>query len=231
MQARDVMTKQVVTVSPDTEVSDIVRLLLEKHVSALPVVDSEGNVLGLVSEGDLIRRSEAGTERHRSWWLNFMVGPSDLAKEYTKTHGVHARDIMTRPAVTAAADTPLGDIAELLERRRIKRVVIIEDDKLVGIVSRADLLRAMVAAKKQLTAPADDDRSIREALLHQLDEEPWVQNVHCLNVVVNNGVVHLWGLVESNEQKQALRVAAENVPGVRAVDEHFGQVSPWTWAY
>ena len=135
MQAKDVMTIDVVTVSPDTEVSDIAKLLLERHISALPVVNSEGQVLGIVSEGDLLHRRETDTEKHRNWWLGFLVGSEQRATEYSKSHGTKASEIMSREVVTVNEDAQLGDIAELLEVRRIKRVPVLRDGKLVGIVS------------------------------------------------------------------------------------------------
>ena len=137
MQAKDVMTTDVVTVAPDTEVSDIARLLLERHISALPVVDGDGGVVGIVSEGDLLHRRETDTEKHRNWWLGFLVGNEQRAAEYSKSHGTKASEIMSREVVTVNEDAQLGDIAELLEIRRIKRVPVLRDGKLVGIVSRA----------------------------------------------------------------------------------------------
>ncbi len=227
MQAKDVMTTDVVTVAPDTEVSDIARLLLERHISALPVVNSEGQVLGIVSEGDLLHRRETDTEKHRNWWLGFLVGSEQRATEYSKSHGTKASEIMSREVVTVNEDAQLGDIAELLEIRRIKRVPVLRDGKLVGIVSRANLLHGLAARREEVgPAPSSDDRTIRETIIETVRQEGWVTH-GTLNVLVDNGVVELWGWVDSPEERQALKVAAENVTGVKEVRDRLGSVPPW----
>ncbi len=158
MQAKDVMTSPVVTVGPDASVTDVARLLLERHISAAPVVDGSGTLLGVVSEGDLMRRPEAGTERRPSWWLTLISEPQDEAREYLKSHGLHARDVMTRHVLTVEEDASLQDIATLLEKHRIKRVPVMRAGKVVGIVSRANLLQALVAQSRP-PAPQADDRA------------------------------------------------------------------------
>lgn len=217
MQARDVMTTSVVTVSPETPVTDIARLLLEKRVSGVPVVDADGRVVGIVSEGDLVRRLEDEDDTGRSWWLDLLATPEERAERYVRAHGRRARDIMTRDVVTVSPDTPLGAIARLLEEKHIKRVPVVENGRLVGIVSRADLLRAL--ATKQPEALSGDDRALRERLMQELqkaglDYHPYV------NIVVADGVVHLWGIVSSRREAEALKLAAENVEGVKAVESH-----------
>ncbi len=227
MQAKDVMTTDVVTVAPDTEVSDIARLLLERHISALPVVDGDGGVVGIVSEGDLLHRRETDTEKHRNWWLGFLVGNEQRAAEYSKSHGTKASEIMSREVVTVNEDAQLGDIAELLEIRRIKRVPVLRDGKLVGIVSRANLLHGLAARREEVgPAPSSDDRTIRETIIETVRQEGWVTH-GTLNVLVDNGVVELWGWVDSPEERQALKVAAENVTGVKEVRDRLGSVPPW----
>ncbi len=228
MLARDVMTTAVTTVAPATPVPEIAALLLDRHISAVPVVDADNRILGIVSEGDLIHRAESDTERRRSWWLALLrTGSEDRAREYVKTHGRRAEDVMTRDVITVGEDTPLGEIAELLERRRIKRVPVVRDGRLVGIVSRADLLRELVAGRAAAQAPVTaDDRAIRERLLRELDAQGLVPTRY-VNVVVTDGVVHLWGLVDGPEQARAIRVAAENIPGVRAVEDHLGRRPPY----
>lgn len=217
MQARDVMTTNVVTVAPDTPVTDIARLLLEKRISGVPVVDADGRLVGVVSEGDLVRRLEEDEGGGRSWWLGLLATPEERAAAYVRAHGRRASDVMTRHVVTVAPDTPLAAVARLLEEKHIKRVPVVENGRLVGIVSRADLLRAL-AAKQPETVSADD-RELRERLLRELekaglDYHPYV------NIVVADGVVHLWGIVSSRREAEALRVAAENVEGVKAVESH-----------
>jgi CBS domain-containing protein len=224
MRAMDVMTTDVITVDPDTTVQALAALLAERGISGAPVVDSSGRLVGIVSEGDLLHRAEIGTarrhrERRRSWWLDHFA--SDLAREYIKSHGRTVKDIMTRDVVTVTEDTELGDVAALLEAKRIKRVPVTRDGKVIGIISRANLVRALGATKG--ASPREDesdDRTIRARLLAELGREEWA-NVWPEDVIVRDGVVHFWlSSDEPEEKKQALRVAAETIPGVRGVEEH-----------
>jgi len=219
MKAKDVMTTKVVTVGPDMPVNAIAALFLERHISAVPVIDDDRRILGIVSEGDLMRRGTA--ERPRSsWWLAAFGNAEELAREFTKTHGQRAKDVMTREVVTVTEETPLAKIAQLLEERRIKRVPVVRDSRIVGIVSRADLLRALAVQDiKPMVPVTQDDRVIRDQLLAVLKREPWA-DTHLLNILVSDGVVHLWGLVGSDAEQKALRVAAETIPGVRGVEDH-----------
>ncbi len=228
MRASDIMTAKVVTVSVDTDVQVIARLLLERRISAVPVVDSSDHILGIVSEGDLMRRPETETERHRSWWLRLMADKAERAEEYVKSHGRRADQVMTRDVVTVTEDSNVGEIAELLEQRRIKRVPVVRDGKLVGIVSRANLLQGLAAHKERIEAPTTDDRSIRDRVLAVLNEQDWVSHGG-LNVIVNDGVVELWGWAESQKERDALRLAAESVEGVREVKDRLGKLAPWVW--
>jgi CBS-domain-containing membrane protein len=224
------MTTKVVTAAPDTSISDLANLLLRHRISAVPVVDGERRILGMVSEGDLLHRAETETEHRHSWWLSLVASTEDNAREYVKSHGLRASDVMTGDVVTVEEDTSLGEIAELLEERRIKRVPVAKDGKLVGLVSRADLVRALASRSKAEPAPPspEDDQAIRQALLQTLDSEGLVRTGN-VNVIVTDGVVHMWGVVESDEIRAAVRVAAENVPGVRGVESHIGRVPPWAW--
>lgn len=220
MHARDVMTSPVITAGPETTVIEIVNLMLDNRISAIPIVDDEENLIGLVSEGDLTRRSEIGTEYHRSWWLSAFGGAVTLAEDFVKSHGVKASEIMTDEVITADEDTPLWQIAETLERRKVKRLPVLRDGRVVGIVSRANLLQAVTAQRgKQADVPSQDDRTIRETLMDQLRQAPWSDMSH-LNIVVLDGTVHFWGLVNTEAQRTALKVAAENIPGVSAVVDH-----------
>jgi CBS domain-containing protein len=225
MRATDVMTPNVITVDPDTSVQDLAKLLSERNISGVPVVDKTGGMVGIVSEGDLLHRTELGTERRtqrrRSWWLEHFA--SELARDYVKSHGRTVKDIMTRDVATVSEDTDLADIATLLETKRIKRAPVIRDGKVIGIISRANLVRALAAATTNAPLPAADadDRAIRARLLAELEKQPWATKLWAQDVIVNNGVVHLWfGSDEPEERRQAARVAAENVPGVRSVEEH-----------
>jgi len=231
MQARDVMTTQVVTVKPDTMVSEIAKRLIERRISGVPVVDDEGRVRGIVSEGDLMRRRESGTERRSSWWLALMASPEEQARDFTMSHGLHAEDVMSRKVVTVTEDTALEEIATILEKHAIKRVPVVRDGKLVGIVSRANLLHGLVARATGGTVSVDD-RTIKAAL-EEAVKEAGIRAVF-VNIVVSGAVVHLWGAVESEAEKRALHAAAESTAGVKEVDDKVGimpdQVRQLLWA-
>ena len=217
MQAKDIMTADVETVAPDTEVPEIARRLLARNISAMPVVDGQDRVVGIVSEGDLMRRSENETDRQPSWWIRAFAEPEDRAREFVKTHGVCAKDIMSRNVISVSEDTSLADIAETLEKHHIKRVTVMRGAKLVGIVSRANLLQGLVATSTTATASAND-RDLkagieREALQAGL-------NVNLISVVVADGVATLWGMVETDTERSALGVAAKRVAGVDRVENN-----------
>lgn len=218
MKARDVMVSPVITVKQNSSVREIAKTLLEKRISAVPVVDDGGKLVGMISEGDLMHRSEAGTERQRSWWLRLMAGDDVLAADYIKAHGRKVADVMTRNVITATPDTPLYEIAILLEMNSIKRVPIVKDGQLVGIVSRANLVQAVASVPKGLEIPLADS-TIRDKLLTHLKAQPWA-HTKLLNVTANDGVVNLWGIISSETERRAIRVAAETTPGVRAVNDH-----------
>lgn len=219
MRAADVMTTRVVAVEPDTPVSEAARLMLDRRVSALPVVDKMGKVIGVVSDGDLMRRPESGTERHRSWWLELVASNAERARHFEKSHGGHVRNVMTVGAVTVSEEAPISEIAEILESRGIKRVPVVREGRLVGIVSRADIMRVMITHAAASAAPSKDDRALRLAVLAELDRQKWI-SVSPASVLVEGGVVHLWGHALSHEELEALTVAAEGVPGVREVLNH-----------
>jgi CBS domain-containing protein len=226
MRAKDVMTPNVITVGPDMTVQALAGLLSERGISGAPVVDSDGRMVGIVSEGDLLHRAELGTEREgrrrSSWWLeDFAVG---LARDYVKSHSRTVGDIMTCEVFTVSEETELAEVATLLETRRIKRVPVTRDGKIVGIVSRANLVRALGAtsvAPTPQSANVDADRSIRAQLLSELADKQWTGGIWAQDIVVNGGIVHLWfGSDAPKERLQAMRVAAENIAGVRGVTEH-----------
>jgi len=223
MKARDIMSSPVQTVPPDQLVPEIAALMIDKRISAVPVVDAKGSVLGVISESDLIRRPELGTDRTRSKWLEIFLSDDARAQDFVKTHGLHARDVMTAPAVSVPPDTALDEVVRLLERHRIKRLLVIERGALVGIVSRTDLLRALhVQGGLPATPTADDDATLRDKLQALLAREPWAASA-VVNVLVSDGTVHLWGAVESESQRRAVHVAVEAVPGVRAIEDHLAR--------
>ena len=222
MLAKDVMTSPVITTTPDTLVLDVATLLLQHRISGVPVVDGDGRIVGIVSEGDFLHRTETGTDRPRSRWLEFLIGREGrTAGDFVKSHGLRVRDVMSRNVVSVRPDADLGEIAELMERKRIKRVPVVENDRPIGIVSRANLLHGLVAYKRSpagleaISAP-----EIRRLLVEKLRHEPWA-DLSRINIVVSDGTVHLWGIVTNDDQRRALRVAAEEIPGVKGVEEHF----------
>ena len=228
MQARDVMVTPVVTVKPSASVQEVAKQFLERQISAAPVVDDKGKLVGIVSEGDLLHRVEAGTERRRSWLLRAFTEADTLAAEYVKSHGRKVSDVMTRSVITAAPETPLHEIATLLEKNAIKRLPILENGQLVGVVSRANLLQA-VASGRQLLEVKPSDKAIRDRILASLRAEPWA-HTGLLNVTVSDGVVDLWGVADSKTERKAIKVAAETTPGVRAVNDNMVTFSGGGWA-
>jgi len=223
MKAHDVMTWGTITVEPEASVARAVRLMLQNKISGLPVVDGKGELVGMVTEGDFLRRGELGTQRQRPRWLEFLLGPGRLAAEYVQSSGQKVAEIMTPEPKTITPETSLDEVVRLMERHRIKRLPVVQDGKLVGIVSRANLLHALASVAREVKAPAGDDATIREQILAECARQPWAPHV---NVVVSDGVVGLWGVITDERERQALIVAAENVPGVKAVHDHLAWVEP-----
>jgi CBS domain-containing protein len=218
MKAMDVLVRDVVTVSPDDDIADVIELLMEHDISAIPVVDEDYRVVGVISEADLIRRDEIGTDKHRAWWLEALTPASTLAKEFAQSHGRRVSELMSSKVVSASEDTPLEEIATLLEKHRIKRIPIIRDGKLVGIVSRSNLIQALASSLQHAAATGESDRQIRIELLDRLHEQDWT-DFGSRNIIVAGGVVHLWGLVGSPDEHKALITLAEGVPGVKRVSD------------
>lgn len=217
MKAREIMTRDVRTVGPDTTVTEIAKILLEQRISGVPVVE-DGLIIGIVSEGDLIHRREIGADRRGgSWWLKLFKGEHSTV-DFIKIHGLTARDVMTRPAVTVGEETPLNEIADLFEARQIKRVPVEKDGRLVGIVCRANFLQALADSVAANPAAAEDQAILVE-LLKSLKPEPW-WHPHTSHLMVSEGVVHVWGLDGAVDERDAIRIAALNVAGVREVEDH-----------
>lgn len=219
MQARDVMVSPVITASKTATVREIAKTLLEKRISAVPVVDEVGKLVGILTESDLMRRAEAGTEHPYSWWVHFLAGDATVAADYVKSHAAKIEDVMTSNVVTAAPETPLYEIATLLEEHQIRRVPIVDKDgNLVGIVSRANLIQIVASARPRLEMTLPDS-TIRQKLLSELKKQSWA-HTHNLGVTVTNGVVDLWGYAQSDDERRAIRVVAEDIPGVVVVNDH-----------
>ncbi len=217
MQAKHVMVSSVITGTADMTVLEIAEMLVANRISALPIVGKNGSVIGIVSEGDLIRRAEIGTQKQRSWWLSLFTSSVQLAEEYAHTHARKVKDLMTHEVISVAPDTALSEIARLLEFHRIKRVPVLDKEKLVGIVTRGDLVRVIATASQREQSPVADEE-IRASILRRLDAESWT-NAMLIDVTVNDGTVNLWGLIRSEAERRAVLVAVENIAGVKAIND------------
>lgn len=220
MKARDVMTTHVVTVTPTATVRELAELLATRGISAVPVIGVKGEIVGIVSEGDLVRRGELRTARSRSWWFKLFTSGETLAQEFVKAHARRVSDIMTRDVISIGPDEPLSEVARLLEKHSIKRVPVVSNRQLVGIVSRANLVQALASLEgKPHLQLSPTDSEIKERIVRKLENEPWA-HTSLLNVLVSDGVVDLWGIVHTMVEKDAVRIAAEATQGVRAVNDH-----------
>ena len=201
------------------------QLMLKNRISGLPVIDDNGSLVGVVSEGDCLRRVETNTEPRRRRWIEFLMGPDRLANEYVHMHGGKVSEVMTPDPVTVTEDTPLYEVVHLMETRRIKRIPVLRGRQVVGIVSRADLLRALASTAHEIAPSAIDDAAIRNQVLAELARQSWAPS-NLINVTVRDGIVNLWGVVLTAHQREAVIVAAENIAGVKAVRSHLAWVEP-----
>jgi CBS domain-containing protein len=225
MNASDIMTTNVVSVTPDSPILHAARLMLQKNISGLPVITAAGKLVGMITEGDFLRRAETSTQRRRSRWIEFLLGPGKLAEEYTRSSGRKVDEVMTPDVFTVAADAPLQDIVQLMERRHIKRVPVVQDGRVVGMISRANLLRAVVRLSHAAEPVTAADKEIRERLLAELKKQPWAP-IALIDVMVKDGVVKLSGALTDEREREALRVAAENIPGVKKVVDDLVWIEP-----
>lgn len=230
MQVRDVMTSPVISIGAGAQINDAIKLMLQSHLSGLPVIDSNGRLVGILSEGDLLRRVELGTERHRPRWIETFLIPGRSATDYVHTHGRVVDEIMTRELVTAEETTPLEDAVSLMEHKSIKRLPILRAGALVGIVTRADLLRALLRAPDKRTSARLDDRGIQAAIETALKTQDWMPGLS-ITIKVDDGVVELSGIILDDRYREAIRVCAENTPGVKAVRDRLVFVEPFTDTY
>lgn len=224
MQAEDIMTPRVVTIRRDATIGEAIRLMLQSRISGLPVVDSADNLVGIVTEGDFLRRVETGTEKRRPNWLEFILGPGRLATEYTQTHGRKVHEVMTDNVVTVVENTPVAEVVRLLEKRNIKRVPVVRGKKLVGIISRANLLHILGHFVAQADPVSKGDSDIRKKILAELAKQPW--SPAGLNVLVHDGIAELKGTIFHERAREALKVAAENVSGVKGIQDHLIWIEP-----
>ncbi|MFC0219265.1 CBS domain-containing protein [Pseudochelatococcus lubricantis] len=225
MKARDILTANVITVRVDVPLAEIADLLVRNRIGSLPVLDAHDRVAGVVSEDDFLRRIETGTERRRSRLAEFFTSDAVLQQDYVRSRGLRAGDIMRTDQPRIGPDAELAEIADVLERHNIHSVLVVEGDKLVGIVSRSDLVRAYASVADTRAQPTEGDRAIREALLLELASQPWGRRLEN-TIVVTDGIVHLWGQAVSPTERAALRVAAERIPGVRTVQDHTTLTGP-----
>lgn len=227
MRAGDVMTVAPVSILPDASIVEAIRVMLQRKFSGLPVVDGQGALVGIVTEGDLLRRAETGTQRKRPRWIEFLMGSGRLATEYVHASGRKVEEVMSRDVRTVTEETPLEEIVDLMERHRIKRLPVLRGQTLVGIVTRANLLRALASiVGETASVPAShDDAGIRSRIYAELEKQPWAP-VNLLDIVVRNGVVHLWGVLLDERQREAIYVVVENTTGVKGIEDHLVWVEP-----
>jgi CBS domain-containing protein len=218
MRAHQIMTHSVATVAPDATILDAADIMLRRHVSGLPVVDAAGKLVGIVSEGDFLRRSEIGTQRKRGRWLKLLLGTSATATDYVRENGRKVSEVMTADPVTVAEDTSLEEIVKIMESNHVKRLPVMKDGKLVGIVSRANLLQAVAGLARDIPDPTADDDHIRRRIIAAIEKNDW--SPFGLNVIVRDGIVHLSGVITDEDSRQASIVAAQNVSGVRKIHDH-----------
>jgi CBS domain-containing protein len=227
MKAGDIMTRRVVSVVPEATVLEAIRLMLQNHISGLPVIDASGKLVGVVTEGDFLRRAETGTQTKRSRWLELLVGPRKLAEDYVQSHARTVAEVMTPDPVTVTEDTALEDVVRVMERHRIKRLPVVRGKAVIGIVSRANLMHALASLGRVTPEPAKSDTAIRDQILSELDKQAWAP-VALIDVVVHDGIVELWGTITEGKQGDGLKVVAENTPGVKQVINHLTWIEPMT---
>jgi CBS domain-containing protein len=219
MNALETMTKDVITVGPDATVGEIAGLLVQHRVSAVAVVSADDRVVGIVSQTDLGHRAETGTEKKRKWWLDIFADADTRAREYVKSHGLRAQDIMTRFVVSVSKTANLSEVAEVLDTHRIRQVPVMEDGKLLGMISRTDLVRKLAEVRVSAPATRPENGALQKAIWDQIKSQPWLKSAY-VNLAVQDGAVELWGAVDSDEQRRALRVLVEGVSGVRKIENN-----------
>jgi len=229
MQAKEIMTRDVTTVSPSASVREAAKLMVDKRLSGLPVVASEGRLVGMLTASDLLHRVETGTERRSSWFANFFANPDDMARQYAKTHGLKAHEVMSRHVISVRDDASLSEVADVLDRNRLKRAPVVRDGRLVGIISRSDLVRVLSEASVGQPVAKSDDAALQNAIWQQIHKQKWLDSGY-VSITVKDGVVETWGMVGSPEQRNALMVLIEETAGDARVEDHLNVGTPNTAA-
>lgn len=218
LKVGDIMTRDMLTVGPDTIVSDAIRLMLKHRVSGLPVVADGDRLCGLLTEGDLLRRAELGTQE-RSRWLTLVLDPAKAAKRFAHAYSRRVGDVMTRHIVWVSEGTPMSDAIDAMEKCHLKRLPVLREGRLVGIISRADILSALASRMAQRSLATSNDRTIHRMLGHTLHEYTW--SGHRPQFRVHDSVVDLYWIGKNADwERKAARIAAETIPGVREVRQH-----------
>ena len=225
MKAADVMTSKVISTGPKASIKDAAKLMLQYRISGLPVLDDQKRIVGIVTEGDFLRRAETGTVRQHPRWLEFMLGPGKLADEYVHAFGRKIEEIMTPDPICISQDMPLEEVVRTMEKHRVKRLPVVTHGRVVGIVSRANLVQALASLLPESKDSHSNDAEIRNRIMAEMAKRPWSPG-NLVNVVVRGGVAELWGTIVDDRERQALKVAAENVDGVKAVKDHILFVEP-----
>ena len=218
MQAHQIMAQNVISIAPEADIAEAASLMLRHHISGLPVVDRHGAVVGILSESDFLRRSEIGTQRKRPRWLEWLLGTGEAAELYVRERGRTVSDIMTPAPITASEQTTLAEIVEIMERNSIKRVPVVREGKLTGLVSRSNLMQAAASLAGRMPAANTDDEQIRARIVREIGSKDWCPSG--LGVIVKDGIVHLSGMIAEERTRKAAIVAAENVEGVVKVHDH-----------
>ena len=219
MKVSDVMTWRIISVSPDATILEAIKLMLKHHISGLPVIDHNRELVGIVTESDFLHRPETGTERKRSRWLDTFFGPAAAAKDYVRSHGFKVRDVMTHNPVTVAENAPLDEVVRTLESHSVKRLPVMRRGKLVGIVSRADLMLAVASIDRATPASRGNDAMIRNRIMAAIREQSWTAGA-TIDVIVRNGVADVWGTISDVAQRDALKVLVMSTLGVKRVEDH-----------
>jgi CBS domain-containing protein len=229
MRAHQIMSRLVITITPETTIVEAANTMLQRHVSGLPVVDAAGKLVGIISQGDFLRRSEIGTQRKRGRWLKFILGPGKSATDFVHEHGRKVAEIMTPEPLTITEDTPLEEIVALMEKNNVKRLPVVRGGQVVGIVSRANLVQAVASLAREIPDPTADDDHIRNRVIDALAKNDWCP--FGPSVIVRDGIVHLSGVITEERSRQAAIVAAENVTGVKNVHDHLCWVDTMSGMY